>query len=165
KLFVRDGKYEDAKQQVSLAFAESRVGEASPIAPDDLVEAANIFLATQDFDLAQRYFERAKAAGAGDESVAIGLANTFLARGNDRAAEAELAALGNPQEYSDNYDYQLAYAGVYRHRGDNTNALSGFARANALAGDTDTVSEKLMLESASREGMPIGKGWTGFSDF
>ncbi len=56
KLFVRDNKFEDAKQQVGLAFAESRVGEASPIAPDDLVEAANIFLASQDFDLAQTLF-------------------------------------------------------------------------------------------------------------
>ena len=165
KLFVRDGKFEDAKQQVSLAFAESRVGEASPIAPEDLVEAANIFLGTQDFDLAQRYFERAKAAGAGEEGVAVGLANTYLAKGNDRAAEAELASLGNPQEYSDNYDYQLAYAGVYRHRGDTTDALTGYARANALAGDSDAVAQRLMLESAAQEGMPIGKGFTGFSDF
>src|SRR5436305_1234900 len=165
KLFLRDGKFDDAKQQVGLGFAESRVGEASPITPDDLVEAANIFLGTQDFDLAERYFKRAKAAGAGDESVAIGLANTYLARGNDRAAEAELASLGNPREYSDSYDYQLAYAGVYRHRGDTTQALSGFARANALAGDTDAVSEKLMLESAAQEGISIGKGFTAFSDF
>jgi len=165
KLFVRNSKYDDAKQQVGLAFAESRVGEAAPISPEDLVEAANIFLASQDFDLAQRYFDRARKAGASEEGVAIGLANTYLARGNDRGAEAELNSLGSPQEYADNYDYQLAAARVYRRRGDTPQALSSFARANSLSGDNDALSEKLMLDTAAEEGTPIGKGFTGFSDF
>ena len=90
KLFVRDGKWDDARQQVGLAFAEARVGEASPVTADDLVEAANIFLAIQDFDLAERYFAKARQAGASDEAAAVGLANAYLAQGNDRQAEAEL---------------------------------------------------------------------------
>jgi tetratricopeptide (TPR) repeat protein len=75
KLFVRQGKFTDAKQEVALAFAESRIGEASPVTADNLVEAANIFLAAHDFDLAERYFAKAKDLGASDDTVAIGLAD------------------------------------------------------------------------------------------
>src|SRR5438876_7979408 len=44
KLFAREGKWEDAKQQISLGFAEARIGEAAPVTADNLIEAANIFL-------------------------------------------------------------------------------------------------------------------------
>ena len=47
-----------------------------------------------DFDLADRYFEKAKQAGAADEVVAIGLANTYLAQGKTKQADAELAHAG-----------------------------------------------------------------------
>ena len=89
RLMVRYGKDGDARQQVALAFAESRIGEASPVTPDDLVEAANIFLSINDFDLAQRYFQKAKEAGAADEVVAIGLANVALVRG--KRSDAQVA--------------------------------------------------------------------------
>ena len=56
---LRERKFEDARQQVALAFAESRVGESAPVTADDLVEAANIFLAMSDFDLSQKYFKLA----------------------------------------------------------------------------------------------------------
>ena len=36
KLFVHQGKFADAKQEVALAFAESRIGEASPVTADNL---------------------------------------------------------------------------------------------------------------------------------
>ena len=94
KLFVREGKLDDAKQEVALAFAESRIGEASPITADNLVEAANVFLAGHDFDLAERYFSKAKDLGASDDTVALGLADTYIAQGYDRKAEKELAAAG-----------------------------------------------------------------------
>ena len=110
KLFVREGKFNDAKQEVGLAFAESRIGEASPVTADNLVEAANIFLAAHDFDLAERYFAKAKDLGASDDTVAIGLANTYIAQGKDRKAEEELAALGKSADYEQSYDYQLAWA-------------------------------------------------------
>ena len=49
---VKYGHDEDAKQQISLGFAESRIGEAPPVTADNLIEAANILLAMHDFDLA-----------------------------------------------------------------------------------------------------------------
>jgi len=137
RLFLRDRKFDDAKQQVALAFAESRIGEAQPITADNLVEAANIFLSAYDFDLARKYFEFARTAGAGEEPVAIGLANTYLAMGNARQAEAELASLGDPAGYLTNYDYMVTRGAIFRQRHDSTNALFAFSRARAMGGDDD----------------------------
>ena len=154
KLFVREGKFTDAKQEVALAFAESRIGEASPVTADNLVEAANVFLAAHDFDLAERYFAKAKDLGASDDTVAIGLADTYIAQGDDRKAEKELAALGNPADYEQSYDYQLAWANIYSQRHDNVHAISSFARANQLAAD-DPVAERGLLQVAGDEGTPF----------
>jgi tetratricopeptide (TPR) repeat protein len=154
KLFVRDGKFSDAKQEVALAFAESRIGEASPVTADNLVEAANIFLAAHDFDLAERYFAKAKDLGASDDTVAIGLANTYIAQGKDRKAERELAALGKSADYEQSYDYQLAWANIYNQRHDTVHAISSFARANQLAAD-DPTAERGLLQVSGEEGAPV----------
>ena len=153
-LFVREGKFNDAKQEVALAFAESRIGEASPVTADNLVEAANIFLAAHDFDLAERYFAKAKDLGASDDTVAIGLANTYIAQGKDRQAEQELAALGKSADYEQSYDYQLAWANIYNQRHDNVRAISSFARANQLAAD-DPTAERGLLQVSGEEGTPV----------
>jgi tetratricopeptide (TPR) repeat protein len=165
KLFVREGKFEDAKQQVALAFAESRIGEASPVTTDNLVEAANIFLNSHEFDLASRYFAKAKDMGAPDDSVAIGLADTYLAQGDDRQAERELAALGNGEEYKQNYDYQLAWANLYHQRHDNLRAISAYAQANQLAADDTDVAERALLEATGEEGKTIFPRLDMRSDF
>jgi tetratricopeptide (TPR) repeat protein len=154
KLFVQQGKLNDAKQEVGLAFAESRIGEASPITADNLVEAANVFLAAHDFDLAQRYFVKARDLGASDDTVAIGLANTYIAQGDDRQAEQELAALGNSANTQQSYDYQLALANIYTQRHDNPRAISAFAHANQLAAD-DPTAERGLLQVSGQEGMPL----------
>src|SRR5262249_20343005 len=126
KLFVHDGKLDSAKQEIGLAFAESRIGEASPITTDNLVEAANIFLAAHDFDLAQRYFSKAKDLGASDDTVAIGLADTFLAQGKDRQAADILSALGDSPDYQQSYDYQLAWGNIYNQQHNTLQAISAF---------------------------------------
>jgi tetratricopeptide (TPR) repeat protein len=154
RLFAKDGKLEDAKQQVALAFAESRIGEAPPVTADNLLEAANVFLAAHDFDLAMRYFVKAKDMGASDDTVAVGLANTYLAQGNDRAAAKELAALGRPQDYEQNYDYQLAWANIYNQRHDTLRAVSAFAQANQLAPEDD-IAEHGLLQAAGETGAPV----------
>ncbi len=154
KLFVQQGKLNDAKQEVALAFAESRIGEASPITADNLVEAANVFLASHDFDLAQRYFVKAKDMGASDDTVAIGLANSYIAQGNDREAAQELSALGNTPDTEQSYDYQLAWANIYSQRHDNPRAITAFAHANQLAAD-DPTAERGLLQASGQEGMPL----------
>jgi tetratricopeptide (TPR) repeat protein len=164
KLFVHEGKYDDAKQEVALAFAESRIGEASPITTDNLVEAANVFLAIHDFDLAQRYFTKAKDMGASDDTVAIGLADTYIAQNQDKKAAAILSALGNSPDYQQNYDYQLAWANVYSQRHDRVRAIAAFAHASEIAAD-DPTAERGLLQVAGQEGTQIGPNLNVQSDF
>jgi tetratricopeptide (TPR) repeat protein len=155
-LFAREGHMDDARQQVSLAFAESRIGEASPVTADNLIQAANLFTSMHDFDLAERYFERARDAGAADQVVAIGLANCYLAQGEPTKAEALLAALGNPADYTSDYDYTLAMGNVYRERRDTVHALGMFARANSLSGEDD-IAQRGMQELAGEEGLRLNQ--------
>ena len=163
-VFVHEGKWDDARQQIGLAFAEARVGEAAPVTADDLIEAANLFMNIQDFDLARRYYEKARQAGAGDEATAVGLANAYLQQGDDSRAEAELASLGNPADYADSYDYSLALGNVYRRRRDNLHALTAFARANQVAGENNDLAERELLQTAGNQGWGIGKGFSLISD-
>ena len=166
RLFVNQHKYDDARQQVSLGFTEARIGESMPATADDLVAAGNIFLSMNDFDLAQKLYERAKEAGAADEQVAIGMANVALAQGDDRRAEQYLASLGNRDQYLDDYDYMLAEGSIYRMRHDMPNAVSAFARANALAPENDNNEvQRSLHEAAGEAGMPITSSVNVLSDF
>jgi tetratricopeptide (TPR) repeat protein len=163
KLFVREGKFDDARQQISLAFAEARIGEAAPPTADNLVEAANTFLAMRDFNLAERYYAKAKDLGAGDEVVAIGMANSYLARGNADQAAAELARLGTAEDNQQNFDYEMAMANVYRERRDTLHALTAFAQANQLSADDD-VAEKSLEQVAGEEGYRINQRFSMLTD-
>ena len=166
RLFVNQRKYDDARQQVSLGFTEARVGEAAPATADDLVAAGNIFLSMNDFDLAQKLYERAKESGAADEQVAVGMANVALAQGDDRSAEKYLASLGNRDQYVDDYDYMLAEGAIHRMRHDMPEAVSAFARANALAPENDNNEvQRSLHEAAGEEGLPVGRKFSVVSDF
>jgi tetratricopeptide (TPR) repeat protein len=166
RLFVNQHRYDDARQQVSLGFTEARVGEASPATADDLVAAGNIFLSMNDFELAQKLYERAKESGAADEQVAVGMANVALAQGDDRQAEQYLATLGNRDQYVDDYDYMLAEGSIYRMRHDMPNAVNAFARANALAPENDnSEAQRSLHEAAGEAGMPVSGKFNVLSDF
>lgn len=155
KLFAHEGRYDDAREQASLGFAEARIGEGGPVTSDNMLDAADVFLTMHDFDLAKKYFERAKAMGADESVIAIGLANAYLAQGQTQNAEAQLASLGNSSDYAQNYDYTVAMANVYRQRQDNVRALSAFARANGMGGEEDDSSERAEFDLAGVEGRQI----------
>src|SRR5205085_7019461 len=163
-LFTSEGKWDDARQQISLAFAEARIGEAAPPTADNLIEAANTFLAMHDFDLAQRYYQKARDLGASDEVVAVGLANLYLAKGATNQAETELAVLGSNTDNQQNFDYQMAMANVYRQRHDTVRALTAFGRANQLSGD-DEVAERSLEEVAGEEGLRLNDRWSVLTTF
>ena len=166
RLFVNQHKFDDARQQISIGFTEARVGESAPATADDLVAAGNIFLSMNEFDLAQKLYERAKDSGAADEQVAIGLANVALAQGDDRGAEAYLAGLGNRDQYVDDYDYMLTDGAIHRMRHDLPSAVNAFARANALAPENDnTEVQRSLHEAAGELGMPIMGRFNVLSDF
>ncbi|MBS1852885.1 MAG: tetratricopeptide repeat protein [Acidobacteria bacterium] len=156
EIFVRDQQWDDARRQIALAFADARTGEAAPVTSADFLQAANLFLAMHDFDLAETYFDKARRAGADERSVALGLANTYLAQGNTRQAEAALAGLEKSPEYQGDYDYLMTSAAVYRQRQDTLRALSAFAQASTLASreDEDDLA-RAQYEMAEQEGRQI----------
>jgi tetratricopeptide (TPR) repeat protein len=140
QVFMRQGHYDDARRQIALGFAEARV-DSSPVTSQDITGAASIFLAMHDFDLAETYFDKARLAGANPREVAIGLANTYLAEGENQKAADSLASLGSAKDFSDDYDYMMAEGNVYRQRQDTVHALSSFVQASTVAGaQASTVS-------------------------
>ena len=158
QVFVKKNRWDDARRQIGLGFAEARVGDAQPATADDLVRAANIFLAIHDFDLAETYFKKAGVAGAAPRDVALGLTNTYLAEGDAGKARAALASLGNRESYMDDYDYIMAEANLFRNRQDTLHALYGFARANALEGqDENEQTVRSEYELAGEEGRQINR--------
>ena len=155
QVFMRKGHYDEARRQIALGFAEARAN-AAPVQPDDIQEAAAIFLAMHDFDLAETYFDKAKLAGASPRNVDIGLANTYLAEGETNKASSALASLGPPDDYREDYDYMMAYANIHRQRQDTVQALSGFAQANSVASDQEErVAQTAENELAIEEGRQI----------
>ena len=76
-------------------MAESRVGEATAVTAENLIDAGRIFVSINEYDLARSYFERAQKEGADQEMVNLGLANTEIALGNTRAATLLLKTVGN----------------------------------------------------------------------
>jgi len=157
QVFLRQGRFDDARRQIALGFAEARV-DSSAVTPEDILEAANIFLAMHDFDLAETYFDKAKLAGANSRTVAIGLTNTYLAEGETRKAETELASLGSPEDFREDYDYMMASANLYRQRQDTVHALSAFAQASTVAGQEDQgTAQTAQYELAGQEGRQINQ--------
>ena len=156
RLFARDGRGEEARQQVALGFAEARVSENMPIKPEHLVEAADIFLSMHEFELATMYLQRALAVGADEQVVALRLTNAYLAEGKTKTAAAELAAVAGQDGPPQSYDYLMAQANVHRQRQENVSALVAFARANESAGD-DKTAEEAQYEVATEEGRKINE--------
>ncbi len=154
RLFVREGRWEDARQQVALGFAEARVSENMPIQPEHMVDAADIFLSTHEFELATMYLQRALAAGADEDVVALRMTSAYLAEGKTNSAEAQLAAVGGKDGSTENYDYLMAQANVYRQRQENVPAMIALGRANQSAGE-DQTAEQAQFEIAGEEGRQI----------
>jgi tetratricopeptide (TPR) repeat protein len=154
RLFVEQGHREQAQQQVSLGFAEARVGEAGPITAEHLLEAAQLLASIAEFDLAKKFFERAQSAGADGQVVAIGLANTYLALGETQSAGQSLRSLGNNPDNYENYDYLIAMGNVYRQQQDTLQALAAFARANQLV-QGNVYAERTELHLAEQEGRQV----------
>ncbi|MFZ0295421.1 MAG: tetratricopeptide repeat protein, partial [Candidatus Sulfotelmatobacter sp.] len=157
QVFMRQGHSDDVRRQLALGFAEAREGN-SPVSSEDILEAANIFLGIHDFDLAETYFDKAKLAGANPRLVEIGLANTYVAEGQTHKAEEALASLGPVSNYTDDYDYMIAAANLYRQRQDTVHALSSFVQANTVAGqDNQAMTQTAQNEVAIEEGHQINQ--------
>jgi tetratricopeptide (TPR) repeat protein len=156
EIFLRQGHLDEARRQIALGFAEARLDTDSPVTAEDFAQAAGLFLAMHDFDLAESYFDKAKLAGANNRTVVIGLTNTYLAEGSTRKAEAALASLGPTSDFRDDYDYMMAFANLSRQRQDPLHELSAFAQASTVAGQDDRgIAEASQYAAADEVGRQI----------
>ena len=158
QIFLRQGRSDEARRQIALGFAEARADHSSTVTAEDLAEAANIFLAMHDFELAETYFDKATLAGANSRSVTIGLTNTYLAEGETGKAAATLSTLGPSADFRDDYDYMMTAANLSRQRQDSLHELSAFAQASTLAGQQDHgLAESSQYTAAEIEGRQINQ--------
>jgi len=158
EIFMRQGHPDDARRQIALGFAEARLFPDSPLTGEDYADAANLFLAMHDFDLAENYFAKAQLSGASQRAVVIGLTNTYLAEGNTQKAGDALASLGPASDFQDDYDYMMASANLYRQRQDPLHSLASFAQASTVAGEEDRgVAESSQYIEAEQEGRQINR--------
>jgi tetratricopeptide (TPR) repeat protein len=154
RLFQREGRWSEAREQIAEGFAEARVEQTQPVTPQHILEAADLLMAIHDFDLSKRYFERAEMEGADPQVVAIGMANAYLAEGQTASARAQLASLGPIADNDQNYDYIVALANVYRQQQDGRRALSLAARASEM-NPSDDAAQRAEFALAGDEGRPL----------
>jgi tetratricopeptide (TPR) repeat protein len=161
---AQQGHDEEAQREIALALMEATAGDSLPPSSGQYVEAADVFRSIHDYRLSETYIQRAKAAGAPDTQVRIGMANNYLALGETTKANAELAAIKVEADSSPDYQYLLAQANVYRQEHHNVQALTSFAQASEAEGE-DQAATTSLLEAGANEGLRITPKVSVLSDF
>jgi tetratricopeptide (TPR) repeat protein len=156
RLFAQQGRPEDAQQQISLGFAEARIEATAPIAPDDFLQAGQVLTSIKEFELAEKYLQRAREEGADEGAVAIALANTYLALGETDRANHSLSVLSSNPESYENYEYLIAMGNVYRQQQDTVQALAAFAKANRMV-EGNEWAERTEEHLAGQEGRQVNQ--------
>lgn len=154
QLMAEQGHSQDAERQIALAQMEGAAGDAAPPTGNQYIAAADVFRSLHDNQLSQSYLERAKAAGAPDTAVRIGMANNYLALGDTARAQAELSAVSAVADNTPDYQYLLAEANVYRQEHHSAQALTSFAQATDAEGE-DQTAEEALLQTGADEGLRV----------
>jgi tetratricopeptide (TPR) repeat protein len=154
RLFAEEGRAAEAQQQVALGFAEARVAATDVTSAEDYLNAADVLMSIHEYPLAQRMYGRAQALGADDTTVAVGMANASLARGDTRSAQLQLASLGDDAERKNNYEFLVAQGNLYRQLGEVDRALANFVHASQLD-PQDQATRATEMELAEEAGRPI----------
>jgi tetratricopeptide (TPR) repeat protein len=163
QVMVHEGHADDARRQIALGLMEAEAGETEPATGEQLIEAADVLRGVHDFELSQTYLERARAVGASDTAVRIGMANNYMAVGDTVRAQGELAGISRDADSDPTYQYLVAEANVLRQEHHNADALTAFAQASDAAGEDQTTQEGL-LETGGDEGLRVNPRLSLLSD-
>jgi tetratricopeptide (TPR) repeat protein len=164
QLMAEQGHPEDAERQIALAQMEGQTGATAPPTGNQFIAAADVFRSMHDYELSQTYLQRAKAAGAQDAAVRIGLANNYLALGDTVRAQAELAAVSAVADSAHDYQYLMAEANLLRQEHHETQALTSFAQASNAEGE-DKTAEQALLQAGANEGLRVTPNLSLLSNF
>ncbi|MGH9344458.1 MAG: tetratricopeptide repeat protein, partial [Terriglobia bacterium] len=163
QVMAQQGHSQEAEREIALAWMEAEAGDTSRPSGAQYIEAADVFRSLLEDELSQSYLGRARAAGAPDEEVRIGLADNDLALGETARAEAELSAI-SPVSGAPDYQLLMAEANVFRQKHENAKALTAFAQASNAAGDDQAAVEE-MLQTGADEGLRVTPYLSVLSDF
>jgi tetratricopeptide (TPR) repeat protein len=155
---------DDAQREIALAMMEAAAGDSLPPTGAQYIAAADVFRSLHDYQLSETYIQHAKAAGAPDTQVRIGLANTYLALGETTKANAQLAAIKAEADSAPDYQYLLAQANLYRQQHHNEQALTSFAQASNAGGEDEAATTSLLATGAN-EGLRVTPKISVLSDF
>lgn len=164
QIMAQKDQADGARRQIALAVMESASGTTQPFTGEQYIGAADIFRAVHDYDLSQTYLEKARAAGALDSAVRIGMANNDLAVGDAVRAQADLAGISRDADSEPGYQYLLAQANVYRQEHQGPEALTAFSQASDSEGDDQTADQSL-LQAGADEGLRVTPRISVLSDF
>lgn len=164
QLMSQQGHSEDAERQIVLAQMEGAAGETAPPTGTQFIAAADVLRSMHEYQLSQTYLQRAKAAGALDSEVRIGMANNYLALGDTARAQAELAAVHAAADDAPNYQYIMAEANVLRQQHHDAEALTSFAMASNAEGE-DQSAQQALLQAGGDEGLRVTPMLSLLSDF
>ncbi|HTV56751.1 MAG TPA: tetratricopeptide repeat protein, partial [Terriglobia bacterium] len=153
QVMAQQGHTDAAERQIALAWMEAEAGDTNRPSGAQYIAAADVFRSLHDYQLSQSYLGRARAAGASDEEVRIGMADNDLALGETARAQAELAAI-TPAAGAPDYQLLLAEANMFRQEHENDKALTAFAQASNAAGD-DQAAVQDMLQAGADEGLRV----------
>lgn len=162
-IMEQQGHTDDAQRQVALAWMEAEAGDTAPPNGSQYIAAADLFRSMHDYPLSQSYLQRAKAAGAPDSDVRIGMADNDLAVGDTVKAQAELAAIRDPGDGQESYQYLLAKANVLSQEQQTAQALTAFAQAANVAGQDQSATQG-MIATGANEGLRITPDISALSD-
>lgn len=165
-VFAQRGQSNNAEREIGLGLLEAQAGVTAPPTGDQFIEAANVFREMHDYDLSQSYLRRAKAAGAPDIAVRIGLANNYVALGDTFRARAELDAARAAAQAGSRHQYQylLAEASVFQQEHRRPEALITLAHA-ADAQTENPEAQQALLRVGANEGLRINPTLSVLSDF
>ncbi len=164
QLMAQQDHSQDAERQIGLGLMEAEAGETVPPTGSQYIAAADVLRQMHEYQLSQTYLERAKAAGASDIAVRVGLANNYLALGDTARASAQLSAVSHVDDSESDYQYLLAEANVYQQEHQGTQALTAFAQAASAAGE-DQTAEQGLLQAGANEGYRVNSTLSLLSDF
>jgi tetratricopeptide (TPR) repeat protein len=164
RLMARDGQRDDARRQIALALMEGQAEETLPPTGEQLLEAADVLLNVDEYELAETYLKHALTAGAPETTVRIGLANTYLALGETVRAQDQLSLIRSSADSELGYPYLLANANLLRQKHKNSQAVTAFAQAAAVSGE-DQAAQQYVLQAGASEGLRINPTVSFLSEF
>jgi tetratricopeptide (TPR) repeat protein len=164
QIMAQQERPEDAQRQIALALMEAEAGDTAPPSGTEYIAAADVLRSMHNYPLSQDYLERAKAVGAPDAEVRIGMADNYLALGDTPRAKAELDAVSAAADSDPDYEYLMARATMLEQEHEGSQAMTAFAQASEATNGDETAEEALLQEGAN-EGMRLTPEVSVLSNF